>query len=389
MIPGVAIPLSLVATFGVMYLLGYSLDNLSLMGLTIAVGFVVDDAIVVIENIIAPRRARDTRREQAALDGAREVGFTVVSMTVSLIAVFIPVLFMGGIIGRLFREFAVTVSVADVMSAIVSLTVTPDAVRAVDPASPPATEHGASTGCVERVFEQWLRVYERGLDWVLRHPGPDAGGDVATLAATAYGYTIVPKGFFPQQDTGLIIGVAEAAPDISFACHVGPHAAARPHRHGRPGRRQCLLLDRPEPDAQPGPDDDQPEAVRRAHGDRRPGDRAPEAEGCAGVEGIALFMQVRQDIQVGGRPSKTQYQYTLQDADTDELAHWASVMQKAVSAAATTGRDVRRCRPRRRAPPCESIATPRPGLGITRAGDRRHAVRRLRAAPGRDHCSHS
>jgi multidrug efflux pump len=214
-IPGIAIPLSLIATFGIMYLLGYSLDNLSLMGLTIAVGFVVDDAIVVIENIHR-HVERGILPQQAALDGAREVGFTVVSMTTSLIAVFIPVLLMSGIIGRLFREFAMTVSAAIVMSGLISLTVTPTLCARLIRRHRP-DEHGRFYRACERVFESMLRFYDRGLCGVLRHPAITLIATLATLAATIYGYTIMPKGFFPEEDTGLILGVAEAAPDTSFA----------------------------------------------------------------------------------------------------------------------------------------------------------------------------
>jgi multidrug efflux pump len=214
-IPALAIPLSLVATFGIMYLLGYSLDNLSLMGLTIAVGFVVDDAIVVIENIHR-HSERGIPPQQAALEGAREVGFTVVSMTTSLIAVFIPVLFMSGVIGRMFREFAVTVSAAILISGLISLTVTPSMCARLFRHNR-AHEHGPVYLAFERAFASILRFYDRGLLGVLRHPAITLLVTVATLAATIYGYAIMPKGFFPTEDTGLILGVAEAAPDISFA----------------------------------------------------------------------------------------------------------------------------------------------------------------------------
>src|SRR3984893_8749545 len=208
-IPAVAIPLSLIATFGIMYLLGYSLDNLSLMGLTIAVGFVVDDAIVVIENIHR-HVERGVPPQAAALEGAREVGFTVVSMTTSLIAVFIPVLFMSGIIGRLFREFAMTVGAAIVMSGLISLTVTPTMCARLM-RHHRRDEHGPVYRACERVFDSMLRFYDRGLRGVLHHPAITLIATVATLAATIYSYTIMPKGFFPEEDTGLILGVAEAA----------------------------------------------------------------------------------------------------------------------------------------------------------------------------------
>jgi multidrug efflux pump len=324
-IPGIAIPLSLIATFGIMYLLGYSLDNLSLMGLTIAVGFVVDDAIVVIENIHR-HVERGVPPQQAALDGAREVGFTVVSMTTSLIAVFIPVLFMSGIIGRLFREFAMTVGAAIVMSGLISLTVTPTmCARLIRHHQP--EQHGHFYRVCERVFNSMLHFYDRGLRAVLRHPAITLTATIATLAATIYGYTIMPKGFFPEQDTGLILGVAEAAPDTSFAA-----MAARIRGLGR------TVMDDPDVDnvyywIGPNPTVSQgrmminlkPRDERRASAGQIIARLKPK---LAQVQGIALFMQVRQDIQVGGRPSKTQYQYTLQDGNSDELARWAPIFEK-------------------------------------------------------------
>jgi multidrug efflux pump len=324
-IPGVAIPLSLIATFGIMYLLGYSLDNLSLMGLTIAVGFVVDDAIVVIENIHR-HVEQGVPPQQAALEGAREVGFTVVSMTTSLIAVFIPVLFMSGIIGRLFREFAMTVGAAIVMSGLISLTVTPTMCARLM-RHHRRDEHGRVYRACEHVFDSMLRFYDRSLRGVLRHRAITLMATVATLAATIYGYTIMPKGFFPEEDTGLILAVAEAAPDTSFAA-----MAERIQGLGR------IVMADPDVDnvyywIGPNPTVSQgrmminlkPRKERRASAGEIITRLKPK---LAGVQGIALFMQVRQDIQVGGRPSKTQYQYTLQDGDSDELARWAPVFEK-------------------------------------------------------------
>ena len=324
-IPGIAIPLSLIATFGIMYLLGYSLDNLSLMGLTIAVGFVVDDAIVVIENIHR-HVERGAPPQQAALEGTREVTFTVVSMTTSLIAVFIPVLFMSGIIGRLFREFAMTVSTAIVMSGLISLTVTPTMCARLIRRHRPG-ERGPVFQACESIFASMLRFYDRGLRAVLRHSAITLAVTVATLAATIYGYTIMPKGFFPDEDTGLILGVAEAAPDTSFAAmadriqQLGHIVMADPDVDNvyywigpnptvSQGRMMINLKPRKERGASAG------QIIARLK---------PK---LAGVEGIALFMQVRQDIQVGGRPSKTRYQYTLQDGNSDELAHWAPIFEK-------------------------------------------------------------
>jgi multidrug efflux pump len=329
MIPGVAIPLSLVATFGAMYLLGYSLDNLSLMGLTIAVGFVVDDAIVVIENIVRHVESGMQPRE-AALVGSREVGFTVVSMTTSLIAVFIPVLFMGGVIGRLFREFAMTVGAAAVMSALVSLTVSPAlCARFVRRQSP--QHHGRVYRLLERGFAAMARFYERGLDGVLRHPVLTLAATIATMGATVYCYAIIPKGFFPQEDTGLIIGVAEAAPDISFAAMADRIKALGRIVMADPDVDNVYYWIGPNPTLSQGRMmiNLKASSVRHATAGQVMTRLRPQ---LAQVEGIALFMQVRQDIQVGGRPSKTQYQYTLQDADSDELAKWAPILQRKLAA---------------------------------------------------------
>ncbi len=324
-IPGVTIPLSLMATFGVMYLLGYSIDNLSLMGLTIAVTFVIDDAIVMIENIVRHIEAGKPPVE-AALEGAREVGFTIVSMTVSLVAVFIPVLFMSGVIGRLFREFAMTVGAAVVMSGIIALTVTP-----MMCARFLRHQRVASRGRLyllsERGFDAALALYDRGLRWVLRHQFVTLVATLATVAATIFCYTITPKGFFPQEDTGLIIGVAEAAPDISFAAmseriqELGHVVMADPDVDNvyywigpNPTLSQGRMMINLKPSRE-----------RAASAGQIIARLKPKLER---VYGIALFMQVRQDIQVGGRPSKTQYQYTLQDGDSGELALWAPIFEK-------------------------------------------------------------
>ena len=330
-IPSLTIPLSLVATFAVMYVLGYSLDNLSLMGLTIAVGFVVDDAIVVIENVMR-HIEEGVPRMQAALLGAREVRFTIISMTISLIAVFIPILLMGGIVGRLFREFAVTVSAAILMSAVVSLTVTPMLcgwlIRA------PGTDGGRMRkleACLERGFTWTERRYERGLDWVLRHQKIMLGVTVATVIATAGLFIAIPKGFFPQEDSGLIMGVAQAAPDIS------PQSmAARMRQLGHiieadPAVDNVYYWIGPNPTISQG----------RVMINLKPfGQRADSAgkvlnrlkPKLAAVIGISLAMQVRQDIQVGGRISAAQYQYTLQTPDVNALNHWAQVMTQRLSA---------------------------------------------------------
>ncbi|MBV9483499.1 MAG: efflux RND transporter permease subunit, partial [Acidobacteria bacterium] len=214
-IPSIAVPLSLIGTFGVMYLLGYSLDNLSLMALAISTGFVVDDAIVVLENITRYLEA-GMRPVQAAYRGAREIGFTVLSMSTSLVAVFIPILLMGGIVGRLFREFAVTLSIAIGVSLVVSLTTTPTMCAKFLRSHQQEEKHGPIYRFSERAFESLLSLYRHSLAWVLRHQPLTLGITIATACLSVYLYIIVPKGFFPQQDTGRIMGSVQAAQDISF-----------------------------------------------------------------------------------------------------------------------------------------------------------------------------
>ncbi len=323
LIPSLTIPMSLIATFAVMYLLGYSLDNISLMGLTIAVGFVVDDAIVVIENTTRHLEMGKSRSE-AAIAGVREIGFTVVSMTVSLIAVFIPVLLMGGIIGRLFREFAVCVSAAVAVSGVISLTMTPMLCAWLLGHRSVGT-HGSLYRVAQRIFGELLHRYANGLDVVLRHPGLTLVAMLTTLGGTLWLYTVAPKGLFPDQDTGLIIGVAKAAPDISFDAmadriqRLGHIVMANPdvdnvyYWVGESGTlSQGRMLINLKPFAER--DSTAAEVMTRLKRD------------VAGVEGIALFMQIRQDIQVGGRISATQYQYTLQDADIAELTKWSGII---------------------------------------------------------------
>jgi multidrug efflux pump len=323
LIPSLTIPMSLIATFAVMYLLGYSLDNVSLMGLTIAVGFVVDDAIVVIENVTRHLELGKSRLE-ATLVGTREIRFTIVSMTVSLIAVFIPVLLMGGIIGRLIREFAVCVSVAVAVSGVISLTMTP-MLCAWLLGHRPAEAHGRLYRVSERAFEGMLRRYANGLDIVLRHPRLTLSVMLATLAGTLSLYAVAPKGLFPQQDTGLIIGVAKAAPDTSFDSmadgmqrlgHVVMADSNVDNVYYWIGESGTLSQGRVLINLKPFADRGATAAQVIAR----------LKQEVAGVAGIVLYMQVRQDIQVGGRISATQYQYTLQDADVAELARWSGIM---------------------------------------------------------------
>jgi multidrug efflux pump len=323
LIPTLTIPLSLVGTFAVMYLMGYSLDNLSIMGLAIAVGFVVDDAIVVMENIVRHLEMGKSKL-QAAVDGLKEVGFTIVSMTISLIAVFLPILLMGGIVGRLMREFAVTVSVAILMSCLVSLTVTPMLCAWLLKHEGEEQPSRFSQIC-ERGFDAIHTGYRRSLDWVLDHQRLTLAVAMATFLATAALYVYIPKGFFPQQDNGLIQGVAEAASDISpkamreqvalLADIVGKDPAVAKVYYwigANPTISQSKMMINLKPFAERTASARQVIARLQTQLDT--------------VPGIKMYMQANQDIQIGGRSSKTQYQYTLQDPNTPELDHWAGVL---------------------------------------------------------------
>lgn len=322
-IPSLTIPLSLVATFAVMYVLGYSLDNLSLMGLTIAVGFVVDDAIVVIENIM--RHLENGKRPiEAALEGAREVGFTIVSMTVSLIAVFIPVLLMGGLVGRLFREFAITISVALIMSGIISLTVTPMLCGWLirhDPDRTPSRLYQRS----ERLFSAIVRGYGRFLDVALCRQRLTLLVFVGVVALTAWLFVIIPKGFFPQVDSSFVIGIARGAPDISFAAMSDRIDALAKIAMADPAVGTVDYWIGPNPTISEG----RILLNLKSLSERStPADQvlARLRKKMAGVQGITQGMQVKQDIRVGGRFSAAQYQYTLQDGNVAELYKWASLM---------------------------------------------------------------
>ena len=322
-IPSIAVPLALVGTCGLMYVQGYSLDNLSLMALTIAVGFVVDDAIVMLENIVRHIEEEGLSPMQAAIKGAGEIGFTIISISLSLVAVFIPLLLMGGIIGRLFREFAVTVTMTIGVSVIVSLTLTPMLCSRFLK-DPRRVRHGRLYMASERAFDALLAGYRRTLDMALRHHAITFTVFLATLAATGWLFVEIPKGFFPQQDTGLILGVSEASQDVSF-----PEMA----------RRQRALADIVAKDPAVatvgmaiGGGSAQTQNNGRMFITLKPRDERKESASqvidrlrpqLAKVEGAALFLQAAQDINVGGRLSRTQYQYTLQDADLDELNQWA------------------------------------------------------------------
>jgi len=330
-VPAVAVPISLLGTFGAMYLLGYSLDNLSLMALIIATGFVVDDAIVVLENITRHMEA-GTPRFEAAIQGAREVGFTVLSMSLSLVAVFIPILMMGGIVGRLFREFSITLSVAVLISLLVSLTTTPmmcsRLIRQSDPAS-----QGRLFRATERAFEAVLHFYARSLRWALRNRGLMMVLLAATVVFNIYLYIVIPKGFFPQQDTGRLIGGIQADQAISFQSMSGK-------------LRQFIGIVQADPAVDSvvgftgggsgggGQTNSgflfvslKAKAQRSLSADEVIGRLRPKLNQVAGAR---LFLQAAQDIRTGGRQSNAQYQYTLQADNVADLYKWAPKLAEAL-----------------------------------------------------------
>jgi multidrug efflux pump subunit AcrB len=326
-IPAMALPISLIGTFGVMHLFKYSLDNLSLMALIIAVGFVVDDAIVMVENVTR-HIEKGLPPLQAALKGAEEIGFTILSMSVSLVAVFIPLLLMSGVIGRMFQEFAVTVSAAIAVSALVSLTLTPTmCAYLLKPSS--EEKAGRMSRALERAFDAIQSVYEKGLVVALRYKAVTLTVMLLTIGATIVLFVIIPKGFFPQQDTGMIIGITEAAEDVSpldmakrqlavidliikdpavanATGYIGPGGPTVTENNGR------LFIQLRPHDQRTNAD----EVIRRLDAKLQ------------NVQGIRAYLQAAQDINLGARLSKTQYQYTLTDVDQDELNNWASKLLK-------------------------------------------------------------
>jgi multidrug efflux pump len=332
LVPALAVPISLLGTFGGMYLLGYSLDNLSLMALIVATGFVVDDAIVVLENITRHMEAGMPRFE-AALLGAREVGFTVLSMSLSLVAVFIPILLMGGIVGRLFREFSITLSIAVLISLLVSLTTTPMLcsrfVRHVDSA-----KRGPLFQASERAFTAVVRAYGRSLNWALRNGLLVMALLLATVVFNVYLFAVIPKGFFPQQDTGRLVGGIQADQSISF-------------QSMEKKLRQFMKLVQDDPavdtvvgftggGSQGGAQTNsgqvfmslKPKSQRNVSADQVIARLRPKLSQVAGAR---LFLQAVQDIRVGGRTSNAQYQYTLQGNDVAELYTWAPRLAEALS----------------------------------------------------------
>jgi len=322
-IPSVAVPLSLVGTFGVMYLLGYGLDNLSLMALTISTGFVVDDAIVMIENIDRYLEAGESPLE-AALKGSGQIGFTIVSLTVSLIAVLIPLLFMGDIVGRLFREFAVTLAVTILVSAVVSLTLTPMMCAKLLKHKDPSRQTWFYK-VSEKFYNRVIEKYGETLTWVLKHQPATLAITVGTLVLTLALYVFVPKGFFPVQDTGVILGISDAPQTISFAAmgesqqqlaHVilqDPDVVSLSSFIGIDGTNTTQNSGRIQINLKPRDQrqDTASEIIRRLQ---------PKLES---VRGITLYMQPVQDLTVESKLSRTQYQYALEDADINELALWA------------------------------------------------------------------
>ncbi|MBR0870213.1 efflux RND transporter permease subunit [Bradyrhizobium tropiciagri] len=322
-IPAVTVPLSLIGTFAILYEMGYSLDNLSLMALSIAVGFVVDDAVVEIENIT--RHIEDGMSPyDAALKGSGEIGFTVMAITFSLIAVFIPLFLMGGYVGLLFREFAMTVSVALVLSLVISRTLTP--MMCAYLLKPEGEQHGRLYRMSERGFDALLYAYESGLKVVLRHRFITLMVLLGTITLTGYLYVVIPKGFFPQQDTGLIIGQSEAAQDISFQAMKerqqallngimkDPAVATVGSAVGAGGGSYTLNDGRVFIQLKPA---NQRDPIQKVIDRLR--------TNLAKIQGITLYMQAAQDITVGARLNKTQFQYTLNDADPGELDHWSKV----------------------------------------------------------------
>ncbi|HXX69165.1 MAG TPA: multidrug efflux RND transporter permease subunit [Polyangiaceae bacterium] len=323
-IPSIAVPLSLIGTFGVMYMVGYSLNNLSLMALTIATGFVVDDAIVMIENI-ARYIEEGEKPFAAALKGAGQIGFTIVSLTVSLVAVLIPLLFMGGLIGRLFREFAVTLAASIAVSAVLSLTLTAMMCAHLLRPEPKAEERSKLYRWSESAFDSAIGFYDRGLKVVLRNKLATLIVTIATLVVTILLAIDVPKGFFPQQDTGSILGVTEASPDVSFPKMMDLQRTAADAVAGDPDVSSIASFigsDGTNPTTNSG----------RLSITLKPiGQRTSDVEAIiarlqpklARIDGLTSYLQAVQDLQIDSRVSRTQFQYTMEDANADELWSWA------------------------------------------------------------------
>lgn len=327
-VPALALPISLVATYGVMAVLGFSLNNISLLAITLSVGFVVDDAIVMLENIVRYIE-KGMKPLEAALVGAKEISFTIISITLSLVAVFIPILFMGGIVGRLFNEFAVTISVAIIVSGIVSLTLTPVMCRLIISSD---TTHDAPNRFIrflDNGFERLLGLYDRTLKIILAHPRATLLTTIATFFLTILLYTIAPKGFFPLEDNGFIFAQTEAAQDISFEAMklkqeevvkiIASDPAVTSYSSSIGGSRNTMNLARVFFALKPR--SERPQILKVMERLR------PK---LANVEGVNVFMQPAQTLNLGGRPSKALYQYTLQGNDLKELQRYGEQMEERV-----------------------------------------------------------
>ena len=324
LIPSLAVPMSIVGTFMVMYALGYTIDNLSLMALTLAVGFIVDDAIVMLENIVRHLEEGKGRME-AALVGAREIGFTIVSMTASLAAVFLPVLFMGGIVGRLLHEFAVVIGAAVIVSGVVSLTLTPMACSRF--LRPPRESGSRLYAASERVFTGMLALYERTLQVALRHRFFTLMTFVATVVLTGYLFVIIPKGFIPNEDTGQVFAFTEASQDISFdgmmehqikvANIVGKQPYVQQYFSAIGASGSSVVMNTGRVFMRLKPREERPSADEIVQDLRKK---------LSGIPGINVYPQVLPTIRIGGQLTKGQYQYTLQDADLQTLYYWAPIL---------------------------------------------------------------
>ena len=351
-IPSLALPFSIVGTFAVMYVLDYSLDNLSLMALTLSVGFLVDDAIVMLENIVRHMEMGKPRL-QAALDGSKEIAFTIVSMTLSLTAVFIPVLFMGGVVGRLMHEFAVTIAAAILVSGLVSLTLTP-MLGSRFLKAPHAIRHGRLYNVMERVFDGWLRGYSWSLRQTIRFKGATMVVSALLLAGTVYLFTIIPTGFIPTVDIGQLSGQIETIQGLGFEATVAKLKdvmtvlAERRERRRVHGER--LRLDRT---AQRGP-----EAARASGRSTLTASSRSCGRSWPRIPGIRVFLTNPPAIRIGGMMTRSQYQFTLQDPDTDgAVPRGAAVRGGAARDRRHRGRDVRPADPEPAAQPSTSTAT--------------------------------
>ena len=323
-IPSLAVPLSIVGTFAIMYMLGYTIDIISLMALTLCVGFVVDDAVVMLENIVRHMEAGEDRMT-AALKGAREIGFTILSMTLSLAAVFIPVLFMAGVVGRVLHEFAITIGAAVLVSGLVSLTLTPMLCSRF--LRPPNRGHNRLYRASERFFDGMLHTYDATLQWVLRHRRTTMAVLLLTFVFTVYFFTIIPKGFIPTEDNGSIFAFTEAAQDISFEAMAAKQRAVAEIVRQDPAVQQLMsfigaagastVLNNGRFFALLKPRDQRPHAEKVIERLR------PK---LAAVPGIRVYPQMLPLIRIGGQLTKAVYQYTLQDTDTQELYYWAPIL---------------------------------------------------------------